>query len=253
MQKITQETFAYWMTILLATPGSVLWLLTGGDDVDQRLGKAAENAGVAPERLIFAPKAPNAKHLARIALADLFLDTFPYGAHSTAADALTMGLPVLTFPGKSFAARFCHSIVAAAGVPELICSDPQAYIEKAIGFANNPRSLRDIRESLRAKRETCALRDIPALARRLEELFWQMQAESERGKTPVPDLSNLDIYYDIGLDLVQDNIAFSDDRVYRQAYRDKLVEWHDYAPVAHDSRLWTRKATDSTARAIGKN
>ncbi|HEY0121653.1 MAG TPA: glycosyl transferase [Rhizobium sp.] len=253
MQKITQETFAHWMKILVGTPGSVLWLLTGGDDVDQRLRQGAENAGIAPERLIFAPKAPNAKHLARIALADLFLDTFPYGAHSTAADALTMGLPILTFPGKSFAARFCHSIVAAAGVPELICSGPQTYIEKAIGFANDPKSLGRIRESLQAKRETCVLRDIPALARRLEDLFWQMQAESERGETPVPDLSNLDIYYDIGLDLVQDNIGFSDDRGYRQTYRNKLAEWHDYAPVPYDGRLWTQEATVSTMRATGKN
>ena len=252
MQKITQETFAYWMKILLATPGSVLWLLTGNNDVDQRLRQTAESAGVAPERLIFAPKAPNAKHLARIAVADLFLDTFPYGAHSTAADALTMGLPVLTFPGKSFAARFCHSIVAAAGVPELLCSDPENYIEKAIGFANDPRSLRRIRDSLQAKRETCALRDIPALARRLEDLFWQMQAESERGETPVPDLSNLDIYYDIGVELVQNNVAYSDDKAYRQAYRDKLIEWHDYAPVPYDRRLWTEGASVSPARAIAK-
>lgn len=253
MQKITQETFAQWMTILLATTGSVLWLLAGSDDVDQRLRQAAEKAGVAPERLIFAPKAPNAKHLARIALADLFLDTFPYGAHSTAADALTMGLPILTFPGKSFAARFCHSIVAAAGVPELICAGPQSYIESAIGFANDPKSLRTIRESLQAKRETCALRDIPALASRLEELFWQMQAESERGETPVPDLRNLDIYYDIGVDLVQDNIAFSDDRTYRQAYRNKLAEWHDYAPFPYDSRLATEGFTASTTGATGKS
>ncbi|PDS79101.1 glycosyl transferase [Rhizobium sp. L43] len=236
-QKVTQETFAHWMKILLAAPGSVLWLLAGNDDVDQRLRQAAENAGVAAERLIFAPKAPNAKHLARIQLADLFLDTFPYGAHSTAADALTVGLPVLTFPGKSFAARFCHSIVAAAGVSELICSGPQSYIERAIGFANDPESLGKIRESLRAKRETSVLRDIPAVASRLEELFWQMQAECERGETPVPDLSNLDIYYDIGVELVQDNIAFSDDRVYRQAYRNKLTEWRNYAPFPHDSRL----------------
>nr|WP_183855929.1 glycosyl transferase [Rhizobium sp. BK456] len=236
-QKVTQETFAHWMKILLAKPGSVLWLLAGSDDVDQRLRQAAENAGVAAERLIFAPKAPNAKHLARIGLADLFLDTFPYGAHSTAADALTVGLPVLTFPGKSFAARFCHSIVAAAGVPELICSGPQAYIESAIGFANDPKSLEKIRESLRAKRETSALRDIPALASRLEELFWQMQAECERGETPVPDLRNLDIYYDIGVELVQENIAFSDDRAYRQAYRNKLIEWHNHAPFPPDSRM----------------
>ena len=251
MQKITQETFAHWMQILTAAPGSVLWLLTGGDDVDKRLRQLAENAGVAPERLIFAPKAPNTKHLARISLADLFLDTFPYGAHSTAADALTMGLPVLTFPGKSFAARFCHSIVAAAGVPELISSGPQSYIEKAVGFAKAPQSLAKVREALQAKRETSALRDIPALARRLEDLFWQMQAESERGKTPVPDLSNLDIYYDIGVELVQDNLSFQDHESYKTSYRDKLAEWHDYAPVPPDTRLWSREdAARGNARSV---
>jgi len=224
----------------------VLWLLTGNDSVDQRLRQAAEKAGAAPERLIFAPKAPNAKHLARIALADLFLDTFPYGAHSTAADALTMGLPVLTFPGKSFAARFCHSIVAAAGVPELICIGPEHYIEKAIGFAKDPKSLKKIRESLQAERETSSLRDIPALARRLEELFWQMQAECERGETPVPDLRNLDLYYEIGAELVQDNIEFSDDHTYRQRYLEKLAEWHNYAPIPFDRRLWTGTTVSRT-------
>lgn len=239
MQKITEPTFAHWMAILKATPGSVLWLLSGGDAVDQRLRETAEKAGVAPERLIFAPKAPNAKHLARIALADLFLDTFPYGAHSTAADALTMGLPVLTFPGKSFAARFCHSIVAAAGIPELICSGPEQYIEKAIGFAKTPADLARIRESLQAKRETSVLRDIPALARRLEELFWQMQAECERGETPVPDLRNLDLYYEIGAECVEGNIVFSDDRTYRQRYLEKLAAWNEYAPIPPDNRLWT--------------
>jgi predicted O-linked N-acetylglucosamine transferase (SPINDLY family) len=248
MQKITEGTFDQWMRILIAAPGSVLWLLTGGDNVDQRLRQAAEKAGVAPERLIFAPKAPNARHLARIALADLFLDTFPYGAHSTAADCLTMGLPVLTFPGKSFAARFCHSIVAAAGVPELICREPVHYIEKAIGFARDPGSLNKIRESLQAKRETCSLRDIPALVRRLEELFWQMQGECERGETPVPDLRNLDTYYEIGTELVQENIGFSDDRSYRRRYLEKLAEWNDYMPLSYDCRLWA-ETTVSRIRA----
>ncbi|HXV29640.1 MAG TPA: glycosyl transferase [Sinorhizobium sp.] len=242
MQKITEETFGHWMTILNAAPGSVLWLLSGSDNVDQRLRQAAEKAGIAAQRLIFAPKAPNAKHLARIALADLFLDTFPYGAHSTAADALTMGLPVLTFPGKSFAARFCHSIVAAAGVPELICQGPEQYIEKAIGFAKAPGSLKEIRATLQARREASILRDIPALARRLEELFWQMQAECERGETPVPDLRNLDLYYEIGAERVGDNIAFSDDRTYRQRYLESLMAWHDYAPIPPDNRLWTDAA-----------
>lgn len=246
MQKITEPTFAHWMTILKAAPASVLWLLTGGDAVDQRLRQTAEKAGVAPDRLIFAPKAPNARHLARIALADLFLDTFPYGAHSTAADALTMGLPVLTFPGKSFAARFCHSIVAAAGIPELICSGPEHYVEKAIALAKAPAELATIREALQAGRETSVLRDIPALARRLEELFWQMQAECERGETPVPDLSNLDLYYEIGAECVEGNIAFSDDRTYRQRYLEKLTALNAYAPIPADNRLWTAETVSAT-------
>ncbi|MGV8937367.1 MAG: glycosyl transferase [Allorhizobium sp.] len=242
MQKTTEATFGQWMTILNGAPGSVLWLLTGSDDVDQRLRQLVEKAGVAPERLIFAPKTPNAKHLARLAVADLFLDTFPYGAHSTAADALTMGLPVLTFPGKSFAARFCHSIVAAAGVPEMLCSGPDDYVEKAIGFANAPESLKAIRALLQAGRETSVLRDIPAIARSLEHLFWQMQADAERGELPVPDLCNLDLYYDIGAGLVQDNITYTDDQTYRQRYLEKLSEWDDYAPIPPDNRLWRKAA-----------
>ncbi|MBB4953560.1 putative O-linked N-acetylglucosamine transferase (SPINDLY family) [Agrobacterium vitis] len=239
MQKITEATFVQWMTILKATPGSILWLLSGNDDVDQRLRKLAEAAGVAPERFIFAPKAQNAQHLARIAVADLFLDTFPYGAHSTAGDALTMGLPVLTFPGKSFAARFCHSIVAAAGVPELICDSPEHYVKQAIAFAKAPKTLQKIRKALQDKRETSVLRDIPALARRLETLFWQMQEEGERGETPVPDLRNLDLYYEIGAELVQSNIVFCDDQTYRQRYLEKLANYHDYTPIPYDNRLWT--------------
>ena len=241
MQKITEATFAQWMKILKATPGSVLWLLGASDDVDQRLRTFAEAAGVMPDRLIFAPKAPNAQHLARIAVADLFLDTFPYGAHSTAGDALTMGLPVLTVPGKSFASRFCASIVHAAGVPELICKDPDHYVEQAIAFANAPKTLLKIRKALQDQRETSVLRDIPGLARRLEALFWQMQDEAERGETPVPDLRNLDLYYELGAELVQSNIVYCDERTYRQRYLEKLARYHDYAPIPYDNRLWTEE------------
>ncbi|MFG1392366.1 O-linked N-acetylglucosamine transferase, SPINDLY family protein [Xanthobacter agilis] len=241
-QKIGEATFAQWMKILAATPGTLLWILTANDAVDQRLRDAAAKAGVAPERLVFAPKAPNPRHLARIALADLFLDTFPYGAHSTAADALTVGLPVLTFPGKSFAARFCHSIVAAAGVPELICADPEDYVAKAIDLAKNPKHLKKIRETLQARREASALRDIPALARSLEDVFWQMQIAGEEGRTPIPDLTNLDIYYDIGAELVQENIEYHDEATYRRRYREKLAELHDDAPIAPDRRLWSAAA-----------
>lgn len=244
MQKITAATFAQWMRILNETPESILWLLTGGDKTDQRLRELAQAAGIAPERLFFAPKAGNPAHLARIALADLFLDTYPYGAHSTAADALTAGLPVLTFPGKSFAARFCSSVVAATGVSELICSGPDDYVAKAIGFAKKPGSLKKLRAKLEAGREKSVLRDIPGTARRLEDLFWQMQEEAERGETPVPDLRNLDVYYEIGAELVAENLEYVDEAAYRSRYREKLQEWHAFSPIQHDNRLWTKQASN---------
>ncbi|MDO6964372.1 O-linked N-acetylglucosamine transferase, SPINDLY family protein [Rhizobium alvei] len=239
MQKINASCFARWMAILAATPQSVLWLLAGGADVEQRLRQSAAALGVAPERLIFAPKAPNPHHLARIALADLFLDTFPYGAHSTAGDALTMGLPVLTVPGNSFASRFCSSIVLAAGVPELICTGPEDFVRKAIGFARDRDSLARIRQSLADKRETSVLRDIPGLARRLEEIYWQMQGEAERGETPVPDLSNLDIYYEIGAEIIKDRTEFWNRDEYHAIYRSRLAEWDAHSPIAADRRLWS--------------
>jgi predicted O-linked N-acetylglucosamine transferase (SPINDLY family) len=240
MQKITAACFSHWMAILTATPGSVLWLLGGDEEANQRLQQAATQSGVAPERLIFASKATNPNHLARIALADLFLDTFPYGAHSTAADAITMGLPILTIPGKSFASRFCASIVAAAGIPEMICAGPDEYISRAIAFAHDRASLAKIKDSLQSQRETSVLRDIPALARRLEYLFWQMQGEAERGETPVPDLRNLDVYYEIGAELLEKPNEFESNADYRRRYLEKIAKWDDYAPVPQDSRLWTK-------------
>ncbi len=242
MQKITQATFGQWMQILAAVPNSVLWLLTGGDNVDQRLRDLAKVAGVEPERLIFAPKAGNAQHLARVGVADLFLDTFPYGAHSTAADALTVGLPVLTYPGKTFAARFCHSIVHAAGLPELICSGPQDYVARAIAYGRERKALQAVRDQLAARRETSVLRDMPGLARRLEDIYWEMQEEAERGETPVPDLRNLDVYYEVGAELVQANLVYQDDAAYRAQYLEKLAAQHDFAPIPFDSRLWTAEA-----------
>ncbi|ENN88625.1 hypothetical protein RHSP_64248 [Rhizobium freirei PRF 81] len=246
MQKITDACFARWMTILSETPGSFLWLLTGGDDIDQRLRQAAEQHGVAPERLIFAPKAPNPRHLARIGLADLFLDTFPYGAHSTAGDALTMGLPVLTFPGDGFASRFCSSIVSAAGARDLICDGPDDFVRKAIGFARDRQSLERIRQALERHRDTSVLRDIPALVQRLEQLYWQMQNECERGETPLPDLANLDLYYEIGAEIVAENVEFSNNFTRRQRYTAKLAQWHAFSPIPHDRRLWTAETASAS-------
>lgn len=238
MQKITSEGFARWTTILAATPASVLWLLSGDESAHERLREEARKAGIAPDRLIFAPKASNPAHLARIALADLFLDTFPYGAHSTGSDAITMGLPVLTLPGKSFAARFCASIVAAAGTPEMICATPEEYTARAIKFAQNPHALQAVRASLQRQRDTCPLRDIPALARRLEDLFWQMQGEAERGETPIPDLRNLDVYYEVGAEMVLSEVQFEEESAYRARFVERLAKWDAHEPLPADTRLW---------------
>ena len=245
MQKITPACFGRWMAVLAAVPDSVLWLLAGDDSANIRLQQEAVNAGIDPARLIFAGKVPNPDHLARIGLADLFLDTFPYGAHSTAADALTQGLPVLTVPGKGFAARFCASIVAAAGIAELISDDPEDYVRKAVRLAHDRAGLAAIRQSLEDQRETSALRDVPGLTRRLEVLYRQMQDEAERGELPVPDLSNLDLYYEIGAELMAEPVEFETDAAYRQRYLDKLRQWHDFSPIPHDGRLWTAETVNT--------
>ena len=239
MQKINANCFGRWMSILSSTPGSVLWLRSGDKTAQDRLRQLATQSGVDANRLIFAsPVADHSAHIARMALADLFLDTSPYGAHATATDALSAGLPVLTIPGAGFAPRVCTSMVAAAGVPELICATPEEYVERAIGYANDRESLAAVRRSLEAQRHTSVLQDTPAFARRLEELFWQMQGECERGETPVPDFTNLDVYYEIGAEMLREEVEFEDPQAYRQRYIDKLAKLHDYSPLPHDKRLW---------------
>jgi len=111
-------------------------------------------------------------------------------------------------------------------------------VAKAIDLARQSGRLRAIREALQRQRDTSALRDMPGTARRLEQLFWQMQGESERGETPTPDLRNLDLYYEIGAEIVLENVEFQDDRTYRHRYIEKLIQRHDYTPVSPDGRLW---------------
>ena len=170
MQKITPRTFDRWMTILGRVPGSVLWLLTGTDDTNERLRKLAAEYGVASERIVFAAKMPNPEHLARYRLADLFLDCLPYGAHTTAADLLWMNVPILTLPGRSFASRVCASLVRAAGVSELVCSTPDEFVARAVELAQDREKLAAIKLKLAAGRNSCLLFDTPQLVFHLEEL-----------------------------------------------------------------------------------
>ena len=182
------------MEILRATSNSVLWLLDYNAETNARLRAAAEARGVPAARLVFAQKIANPHHLARYPLADLFLDTIPYGAHTTASDALWMGVPVLTLSGRSFAARVCGSLVRAAGAPELVCESAAHFVARAIQLAADRVSLGDIRRRLIAGRESCTLFDIDNLARKLEALYTEMAAEYRAGATPEPNLANLGAY-----------------------------------------------------------
>jgi predicted O-linked N-acetylglucosamine transferase (SPINDLY family) len=244
MQKITPRVFDRWMTILNRVPDSVLWLLGATKEANERLRKAAVDRGVAAERLIFAEKMPNPDHLARYPLADLFLDSMPYGAHTTAADSLWMGVPILTLPGRSFASRVCTSVIRAAGIGELECSSPDDYVARAVEFGQNREKIAAIRAKLAVGRDTCILFDTPKLVRNLEDLYRQMWADYKNGNLPVPDLQNLDIYHDIGISLEIEDAETLSDEAYQALYLGKLAEWNESYPIRPDARLWQPPAPE---------
>lgn len=239
--KVTRYSFERWMAILAQVPNSVIWLLDYNAETNTRLRAAAETYGVSGERLIFAKKTPNPRHLARYPLADLFLDTSPYGAHTTASDALWMGVPVLTYAGRSFASRVCASLVRAAGVPELITNSPDAFIARAIALASSDRlGLQELRQRLVANRDTCTLFDIDGLARKLEALYAQMVEEYRAGRLPRPNLANLDAYLDIGAGIDHDALEIGAASDYHGIYRAALAARHRDMPMQADGRLWTQ-------------
>jgi protein O-GlcNAc transferase len=152
----------------------VLWLLEGNTSIRENLCRQAAARGVTVGRLIFAPRTSPERHLARQQLADLFLDTLPYNAHTTASDALWMGLPLVTTPGRSFPARVAASILQAAGLPELIAADLKAYEALALKLARDPVLLMAIREKLTATRDRMALFDTTRFTRNLEAAYLAM-------------------------------------------------------------------------------
>jgi predicted O-linked N-acetylglucosamine transferase (SPINDLY family) len=182
--KITPEVFATWAAILRATPGSVLWLYEGAPGAAANLRAHAEAASLDPRRLVFAQPADHAVHLARHALADLVLDTWPYGAHTTASDALRMGVPVLTLPGRSFASRVGASLLTALGLPELIAPDARAYAATAQRLASDRAALSALKARLSGSLETSPVFDPTTFARRLEAAFETMQARRLAGLSP---------------------------------------------------------------------
>ena len=182
--KILPETFAVWMRLLGELPGSVLWLLETSAEAKANLRREAQAAGIDPGRLIFAPRVGVSKHVARNAAADLFLDTYPYGAHTTANDALLAGLPVLTRVGETLVSRIAGSQLHAIGLPELVTESLPAYEALALKLAREPALLKSYRERLAANRQSYPLFDMARYARDFEDAMQNVW--EHRNKFPEP-------------------------------------------------------------------
>lgn len=183
--KVTPDCFRVWMRILQGLPGAVLWLL--GDPADaraDRLRRAAASAGVDPARLVFQPKLPHADFLARHAHVDLCLDTWPYGAHTTALDALWAGAPLLTLPGRSFSSRVGLGLLSQLGLKELVARDEDDYVARAIALGRAPGARQALRGRLADPACRRRLFDTPAFAADLARALHWMVERQRRGLPP---------------------------------------------------------------------
>ncbi|GAB2511209.1 O-linked N-acetylglucosamine transferase, SPINDLY family protein [Lysobacter humi (ex Lee et al. 2017)] len=184
--KLNPASTARAFEVLRAVPGSVLWLLSGPGEADMRLRHAARAAGLDPVRLVTMPKQPHAAYLARLRLADLFLDTGPYGAHTTASDALWAGCPVLTRPGETFAARVAASLLTHLGLPELVVRDDDAFVARAVALGRDPDALAALRARVESCREASSLFDMQAFADGFASAVATMHARALAGEAPAP-------------------------------------------------------------------
>jgi predicted O-linked N-acetylglucosamine transferase (SPINDLY family) len=182
--KILPFVFDHWMRILLRVPDSVLWLLADNPSAANNLRRAATIRGVDAQRLVFADRIDLPHHLARQRAADLFIDTLPCNAHTTASDALWAGLPVLTCVGETFAARVGASLLMAIGLPELIVPILDGYEDLAVSLATHPEQLADIRRRLEENRLTAPLFNTPLFTRKIEAAFAQIHERHRSGLPP---------------------------------------------------------------------
>jgi predicted O-linked N-acetylglucosamine transferase (SPINDLY family) len=182
--KILPEIFDIWLNILKAVPNSVLWLIKDNNIAVSNLRMYAERNGVRSNRLIFANRLKLDEHLARHKFADLFLDTFPYNAHTTASDALWAGLPVLTCQGKSFASRVASSLLVATNLSEFITNTFYEYQTKAIHFAMNSKIIDDAKISLKKNKNMYPLFNSLSFTRDLEKAYFQMYSRYLSSEKP---------------------------------------------------------------------
>ena len=182
--KLSPPVFDAWMHILVRVPDSVIWLLEDNRYVRENLRSEAQARRVDPARLVFAPRVVQAQHLARHLLADVVLDTWPCGAHTSTSDALWMGIPVITKPGRSFASRVAASILLAAGLPELVTDHLDAYEDLAVELAQSPGHMAEVRAKLRASKASCPLFDTNRFRRNIETAYAEMWARFVKGGPP---------------------------------------------------------------------
>jgi predicted O-linked N-acetylglucosamine transferase (SPINDLY family) len=182
--KITPRIFEIWMHLLRQVEGSVLWLIESNAAAAHNLRREAEQRGIAPQRLIFATPVILEEHLARHRFADLFLDTLPCNAHTTASDALWAGLPIVTCMGGAFAGRVAASLLYAVGLPELITESVDAYAALALRLATTPSALAEVRAKLAQNRDTCALFDTKRMCGQLESAYVTIWERYQRGEPP---------------------------------------------------------------------
>lgn len=184
LYKFTPPFFDVWMRLLRQVEGSVLWIAADDEEVRRNLAAEAESRGVDPQRVVFAPRVNYPTHLARLGFADLFLDTLPFNAGTTASDCLWAGLPLLTCAGEAFAARMAGSLLTAVGLPELITHDLDEYEALALKLATTPALLADIRTRLAENRTSAPLFDTARFTRHLEAAYTAMWERRQRGEAP---------------------------------------------------------------------
>ena len=184
--KLSPEVFDVWCGLLQQIPDAVLWLLQWNDQSPAKLRDEAARRGIDPQRLVFAGKVGLAEHITRLALADIFIDTWPCNGHTTASDSLWAGLPVVSYAGAAFPSRVAASLLTSVGLPELVCDSLAAYERLVLDLANDaPRRLA-LREHLVRARDTAPLFDSTGFTRDFEALLMTMAERSARGQRPEP-------------------------------------------------------------------
>jgi predicted O-linked N-acetylglucosamine transferase (SPINDLY family) len=182
--KIEPELFDIWVRLLKKVPGSVLWLLKTSGIAETNLKNEAKKRGVDPKRLIFSGRLTKEKHLKRLALADLALDTFTCNGHTTTSDCLWAGVPVVTKIGKHFASRVSASLLTAVGLPELITKTPEEYEKLILSLSKAPERLKKIRMSLNANCSSSPLFDTEKFSNNLEKAYTQIWKNYQAGRKP---------------------------------------------------------------------